>query len=78
MSLRWPTPPAPIGAAPHSCTAPIERNHGPSALQAQRGASTAAVEDLYLGTLTTDFTVGNPRETAQAVALIVRPVCNCR
>ena len=54
--------------------ATIERNYGLPAVQAQGGAGTAAIEDLYLGTLTTDFAVGNPRETAQTVALVVRPV----
>ena len=76
-----------MGVAPNSCAAPIERNYclfsgvtgplvfgqtGPT--NTRGGAGTTAVEDLCLGTLTTDFTVGNPRETPQTVALVVRPV----
>ncbi|MCU0522463.1 MAG: Ig-like domain-containing protein [Anaerolineae bacterium] len=53
--------------------ATIAQNYGQPGLLAQ-ALGAGASEGLHLGTLTTDFAVGNPRETVQTVALRVRPV----
>lgn len=52
----------------------LQRNYGSGGARMLAAAQSAAVDGLYLGTLTTDFAVGNPKETAQTVNLIVNPV----
>ncbi len=52
----------------------LKLNYGRSGAQVQTVGRMAAEESLYLGTLTTDFVVGNPQETVRTVDLVVRPV----